>query len=117
VVISRRGATKLGCLFGVLLVITAVYFGIPVGEVYLRYYRFRDQMEQEARFAEHADDAAIKRRLASLADSLGLPEEATHVSVRRDRDGIQISSQWSERVQVPMYTREFHFAPTVEQKR
>jgi len=42
VVGRRRGRTNFGCLFGILLLVTAVYFGVNVGEPYLRYYRFVD---------------------------------------------------------------------------
>ena len=39
---GRQGRAKFGCLFGILLLVTAVYFGVSLGEPYLRYYRFLD---------------------------------------------------------------------------
>ncbi len=115
-VTNRRGTSKLGCLVSLLLLVTVIYFGVNIGEVFLRYYRFRDEMAQEARFGAKADDDDIKRRLASFADSLGLPEEATRLTIRRQRGGISISSQWTETVELPLFVRQFHFAPTVEQE-
>jgi hypothetical protein len=109
----RRGASRLGCLFTLLLLVTAVYFGVNIGEVYLRYYRLSDAMEQEARFARAHDDDAIKLALKALADSLGLPDE-TRFKVRRRSNRISISTEYTEHVELPLYVRAIHFAPSVE---
>lgn len=109
----RRGAGRLGCLVALLLVVAAGYFGMNVGEVYLRYYRFRDAMAQEARFADIRDEATIRRRLAAVADSLGLPEEAARVSIRREARRLVISASYSELVDLPLFVREFRFSPEV----
>jgi len=114
---SRRGMSKLGCLFTLLIVVTIAYFGVDFGEVYMRYYRYKDAMEQEARFYERSDDDSIRRRLVAFADSLGLPSEATRVDVTRSADGISISAEWSESVDVPLLRRELHFSPRVERSR
>ena len=113
----RRGIGKLGCLFTLLIVVTVVYFGVDFGEVYLRYYRYRDAMEQEARFFERSDDDSIRRRLVAFADSLGLPTEATRLEISRSPDQIVISAEWSEHVEVPLLSRDLHFAPRVGQSR
>jgi hypothetical protein len=116
-VTTRSGRSKLGCLVSILLLVTVVYFGANVGEVFWRYYRFQDAMKQEARFAERSDDEGIQRRLASFADSLGLPEEASRVNVSRSASQIVISAEWSEHVELPLMAREFRFAPRVESAR
>jgi len=113
VVIARRGTSRLGCLISVLLVVTIAYFGFNIGEVYLRYYRLRDAMEQEARFAHNRTDDAIRIRLAAVADSMGLPEEAARVTIIRNASRIMISSDYSEHVELPLFVREFKFAPHV----
>ena len=111
---ARRFTSRLGCLFLLLVIVTAVYFGTNAGEVYLRFYRMRDAMEQEARFARSHDDDAIRQRLSAFADSLGLPEEATRIRVRRSANRIVISTEYSEHVELPLFVREFHFKPTVQ---
>lgn len=110
---SRRGASRLGCLLGLLLGVTVVYFGFNIGEVYLRFYRLRDAMVQEARFARSRDDNTIRAHLAAVADSLGLPDEAGRVKIRREAARITISTDYSEHVELPLFVREFHFAPQV----
>jgi hypothetical protein len=75
----------------VLLAVTIAYFGFNIGEVYLRFYRLRDAMAQEARFAHNRDDDAIRLRLAAVV----------------------IKSNYTEHVELPLFVREFHFEPQV----
>lgn len=112
-VTSRRGTSRLGCLVGVLLVVTIAYFGFNIGEVYVRFYRLKDAMAQEARFAHNRDDDAIRLRLAAVADSLGLPDDAGRVQITRDAGRIIIKTSYNEHVELPLFVREFHFAPQV----
>jgi hypothetical protein len=113
VVSARRGASRLGCLVGMLLLVTVAYFGFNMGEVYLRFYRLRDAMAQEARFAHNRNDDAIRLRLVALADSLGLPDDAGRVTITRDAARIVIKTSYTEHVELPLFVREFHFAPQV----
>lgn len=112
-VTPRRGKGRLGCLLTLLVIVAVAYFGVNIGTVYLRSYRFRDAMVQQARFSETRDDAAIQRRLKAVADSLGLPEEATPVRIRREARRILISADYTELVELPMLVRAFHFNPQV----
>jgi len=114
VVSTRAGRTKFGCLLSLLLVVTAVYFIINVGEPYLRYYRFLDGMKQEARFSARFSDEEIQRRLAALADSLGLPEAAGRIRVRRASNRISISTSYYERVEMPLIVRDILFSPQAD---
>ena len=113
-VTTRRGASSIGCLFGVLLVAAVVYFGMNVGEAYWRYYQFRDDIQQEVRFAAHNNNDAIMTRLRAAADSLGLPEAAGHVIIRRVKGLISIESYYDEPVELPGHVRELHFHPRAE---
>lgn len=111
---TRRARTSVGCLVTLLLIVTAVYFGFNIGEAYFRYYRYLDGMKQEARFSARLTDEEIQRRLVSLADSLGLPEAAGRVSVRRAANRISISSAYYERVELPLTVRDILFRPQAE---
>ena len=108
----KRGAGKVGCLVWFLLAVTLVYFGMNVGEVFLRNYRYVDAMKQEVRFGSTKSDDAIRRRLSSLADSLGLPPEAGRVSVLRRGSSLTVSAEYYVHVELPLFVREFHFVPT-----
>jgi len=113
VVTPRRGRSRLGCLVSLLLVSAVAYFAFNIGEVYLRFLRLKDAMEQEARFAHNRNDEAIRLRLAAVADSLGLPDDAGRMVIRRESTRIIISTSYSEHVELPMFVREFRFAPQV----
>ena len=113
-VTARRGRSKLGCLFLLLLVTAAGYFAVNIGEPYLRYYRFQDAMSQEVRFARNRSDDQIRRRLTAFADSLGLPSEAARLAIRRRPGSISISSEYYENVEMPLFVREVYFNPSAE---
>jgi hypothetical protein len=104
----------LGCLVSLLLAVAAVYFAVNVGEPYVRYYRYLDGMKQEARFSARFTDEEIQRRLAALADSLGLPEAAGRVRVRRASNRISLSTSYYERVEMPLIVRDILFSPQAE---
>ncbi len=111
---SRPGSSSLGCLFALLLLSAAGYFGVNVGEVYLRYFKYKDAMRQEVRFASHNSDQVILRHLRAQADSLGLPEAAGEVTLQRDGRHIEIESEYYEHIELPLYVREVRFNPHAE---
>ena len=111
---ERPGKSTLGCLFTLLIVVAAGYFAFNVGEVYIRYYRFRDSMRQTVRFANRLPDDSIRARLTLVADSLGLPESAHRVQIRRRANSVVLLSEYYDRVELPLYVREIHFQPQAE---
>jgi hypothetical protein len=113
-VIRGRGASTLGCLFSMLVVVALVYFGVNVGAPYFRYYQFRDAMEQEARFAERKTDSQIITTLRLKADSLALPASAHKINVRRTQGRITIWTDYAETIEFPFVTRDITFRPVVE---
>jgi hypothetical protein len=107
----RAGKGGLGCLLTLVLVGAIGYFAFHVGTAYWGYYQFQDRMKQEARFAMHRSDALIQRRLRDYADSLGLPEGAQKVNVRRRQRTIQIWAEYYQILEFPGFVREVYFHP------
>jgi hypothetical protein len=97
-----------------LIVAAGLYFGINVGEAYWRFYEFQDAMRQEVRFAKQIPDDRIKLHLSALADSLGLPEEATEITVNRSGSTISVSAEYAERVEFPLFARQLRFYPRAQ---
>jgi hypothetical protein len=97
-----------------LLIAAALYFGVNIGEAYWRFYEYQDAMRQEVRFAKQIPDDRIKLHLSALADSLGLPEEATEISVDRSQDSISVKAEYSEQVEFPLFVRQIRFRPHAE---
>jgi hypothetical protein len=110
----RVGRTSLGCLFTLLILVALAYFGVNIGRVYLRYYEFQDAMAQQARFAAHTTDDVIIQRLQATADSLGLPEAAKRIYVRRARNMIFIWADYIETVEFPGFVRDIDFTAHAE---
>ena len=111
---AREGKVSLGCLFVLLILSATAYFAWNIGEVYLRFYQYQDAMKQEARCAARNSDAVIRSRLIAKADSLGLPEGARRVRIRRTRHTVYIWADYTETVELPLFVREFIFTPHAE---
>ena len=108
---NRAGKGSLGCLVTLLILAAVGYFGVNIGEVYLRFFQYQDAMKQEVRFAAHNSDAVILRHLRAQVDSLGLPESAGEVSLQRDGHNIEIESEYYEHIELPLTVREVRFNP------
>jgi hypothetical protein len=114
VVTTRRGVSSLGCLVTLLIGAAVIYFGIGIGEHFLRFYQYQDAMRQEVKFAAHNSDALILRHLRERADSLNLPEAAGEVSLQRDGRHIEIESEYYVHIELPLTVREVRFNPHAE---
>jgi hypothetical protein len=108
---SRAGKGTLGSLLSLVFVAAVIYFGFNIGRTYWNYVQFRDRMRQEARFAQHRSDLTIAKRLRDFADSLGLPEGAHQVNVRRRGRTIQIWAEYYENIELPLIVKEIYFHP------
>jgi len=111
---ERSGKVALGCLVVLLLASAAAYFGVNAGRVYWRFYQFQDAMTQEARFAPSNTNELIVSRLRAKADSLGLPEAAQKVHIRRERHHTDIWAEYIDTIELPGHVREVSFEPHVE---
>jgi hypothetical protein len=113
-VVNRRGESRLGCLLPLLILAVGAYFAADFGAAYFRYYRFKDAMGQEARFATAATDQQITTRLAAVADSLQLPAGAELITIIRSQSMVTISSDYDEVIRLPLKKeRVIHFHPYV----
>jgi hypothetical protein len=110
---SRRGGSTLGCLFSLALFVAALYYGVHIGEVYLRYYRLLDAMRFQAQLAPSiTDNAVIDRRLVAAADSiLG---QTPRFLIDRGPKRITIQTEYSDRVELPFFKHTFLLHPRAE---
>jgi hypothetical protein len=112
---GRRGASRLGCLIQLVVLVSIIYFGFLAGEEALAYYRFKDAMKNEARFASIRTDVEIRKRLRAFTDSVKLPAEAKEINVVRDGNEIHIWSEYDQVIRLPFNkTRIVHLRPSVE---
>ena len=114
---QRRGASRLGCLIQIVIVVALIYFGMLAGEDALAYYRFKDAMKNEARFAAVRSDQDILKRLRAFTDSVKLPPAASEINVIRDGNQIRIWSEYDQVFKLPFNkTKVVHLRPSAEQK-
>ncbi len=111
---SRRGASRLGCLFQIAIIAGMVYVGSLVADDVLAYFRYRDAMKQEVRFAATRSDGEMKRRLLAFSDSVKLPLAAKNVNIVRNERQIRIWAQYDVDLVLPFYERTFHLKPSAE---
>lgn len=80
---------------------TVVYIGWHYGRPYLRAWRFRDAMSQQARLSEASDRDEATRKLLEAAEELGVPLESRRLTVRRiSGSSISIEASWQEIVTI-----------------
>lgn len=113
---SRRGAGTLGCMFSLILFAAALYYGVNIGQVYLRYYQLLDGMRSQARLAPGLQDDVIYRRLDAQADSL-LPGTTPHFTITRTREPrrIIIETEYTDQVDLPLFKHTFVLRPRAEE--
>lgn len=114
--LGRRGAGTLGCLLSLLLFVVVLYYGVHIGEVFYRYYQYRDAIASAARFAPSLPDDVLRTRILDRADELGMPSEARFLRIRRvgQPNRILISTTYEEHVDLPFFSHAFTFSPRVE---
>lgn len=112
--VHRDGKSRLGCLLTVAVLGAIVYFGWGVAQVYLRFYEFQDDMAQEVRFAARTPDDTIILTLRAKADSLGLPDDAQRVKVKRKGHQIWIWADYVETIELPGRIETLDLAPHAE---
>jgi hypothetical protein len=110
---GRRGGSTLGCLFTLVLFLAALYYGVHIGQVYLRFYRMQDAMRFQAQMAPNIqENAVIDRRLTAAADSiLG---QRPRFRIERGPRRITIQTEYSDRVELPFFKHTFLFRPRAE---
>lgn len=116
---GKRGASRLGCLFTILLVTTVVYYGVDLGRIFWEYYRLTDEMEVSARFAQGVDDQQILIHLRSVVDELGLPAEAKRFRIRRvgHPPVITIVTSYDVTIELPFKNKVIRFHPSAQARR
>lgn len=117
VIRSRRGASNLGCLVSLALFVAALYYGINIGEVYLKYYQLVQEMRSQARLAPSLANDVIERRILQRVDELDLPAQAqTKLRIHRStpRRSIVISTEYEETLELPLFRHTFRFKPRAQ---
>lgn len=113
---GTRGASALGCLFSIMILMVILYYGIDAGRHYWDFYKFQDEMETSARFASTQTDEQIRQHLRGVAQDLELPTEAQRITIRRTDHPpvVTIRSQYTIELLLPFTTKSITLRPVAE---
>ncbi|MFQ5703878.1 MAG: hypothetical protein ACE5HT_07640 [Gemmatimonadales bacterium] len=108
---NTSGKSRIGALFVLVLLAAGVYYGINLGTIYVRYWRFQEAVKTEARQAPGITDGTIRRRLEARVKELGLPDAAYKIQIqRRERPReIVIKAAYQELLELPFVDRPHTF--------
>lgn len=114
---SRRGTANLGFFISLALFAAALYYGVNIGQVYLRYYRLLDGMRSQVRLASSLQDEVIHRRLQQQADSL-FPTGSPRFKITRGGrpNRIVIETEYDDHVDLPFFQHTFVMRPRTEER-
>ena len=94
------------------LVVHATY---RAGDVYLRYYNFRDDVHQIAQFAGRQTDNELRNRVLEAAQQREIPLDPEVITVRRPPNHLLIDATYSERIELlPRYFYPWEFKLDVD---
>lgn len=111
---GRRGASTMGCLISLIVLVAVLYYGVNIGVVYFRYYRLVDEMGTQARVAAALDNGTIQRRIADAIHEIGLPDDASNnLQITRSSTPRQIiiETTYNESVHLPLFNHTFRLHP------
>ena len=111
---NDRGASMLGCLFSIMILMVVLYYAVDVGRVYWDFYKFQDEMETSARFAQTQSDEQIRNHLRNVARDLGLPTEAQRIVIRRIPPTVAIRSQYVVDIELPFTHKTLVLRPSAQ---
>jgi hypothetical protein len=106
-------------LFGIFVLVAAVYVTWSVTPHYLNNYRFEDAMEVEARLNAYStkSERDMQEALYKKARELNLPLKAEQIKVRRDGGEVRIWTEYEVRVNLPGYPLVLKFQPSTTGRR
>ena len=85
------------------------------GNVYLRYYQFKDNVQQAAQFSDRRSEAELRERVMSLAEEHEIPLAPAALRVRRVENHTYIDAAYTERIELlPRYFYPWDFTVSVD---
>ena len=94
---TDSGASRVGCLLGLLLLLLGGYAAIQFAGHEIDYRQLQGEVQTQAAMAAERDDQTIREAIAGRAADLQLPAAAGQALIRRvSGDRIQITVQYSD---------------------
>lgn len=81
--LGEAGASRVGCLLGVLVGIVAAYAGVQFIGTEIDFRSLSSEVQRVARSAGDTPDEAIRNQITTKVTELGLPQRAGAATIRR----------------------------------
>lgn len=110
---------RLKALLTILIVVGAIYVGSKVAPAYYTYYQFQSDIEQAALSASYTtkSDADIQQMILIRGRDYGIPLTLEQIRVRRAKDELSISAEYTVHIDVPFYPFDLNFSPATKNRR
>lgn len=113
---NRReaGEGQGGCLFGIVLLIVAVFIAYKIVPVKANMADLRQAVTDEGKSAGTHNDSVIMKSILTKAESLNLPVTEDNVEIKRTGNNIYIDVDYTVPIQFPGYVYQWHEHTHVE---
>jgi hypothetical protein len=110
---------QLRSLFGVAVVVIAMYLAWKVMPAYYANYEFQEFVESQARiesYSQHSEPE-IADVYAKKAAELDIPLTASQIHVQRMGTELTVDSQYDVHIDVPVHPFDLHFTAATKNRR
>jgi hypothetical protein len=84
------------------IVALVVHAAVKTVPVYWNYFKFKDAVEETAKFSSRRTEEEVQARVLAIANRLDVPVTANDIHVRKDRDRTFVETE---------YTAELEYFP------
>jgi len=97
--LGEGGASRTGCLFGILILVAGGYVGVQLIGAEIDYRSLASQVQRTARVANETPDAGLQAQIRAKAAELGLPPSAGASTIEHPATNhVIISVQYTDSV-------------------
>jgi hypothetical protein len=108
------GEGQAGCVFGLIILLVAVFIAYKMIPVKVRAAELRQQVVDSAKQAGSLNDARIMNSITSKAKTLDLPVAEDNVKINRTGNSISVKVEYVVPVEFPGYTYQWKFNHSAE---
>lgn len=108
---NQRGEGRLGMLFALAILGTAIFAGVKYVPVRVTAYEFHDEIRQAARYGAAYNKTAkfVENSIHEIADDLDIPLTKTSLHVRRTRSAIVVEVNYEQPIDFAVTTYVYKF--------
>jgi hypothetical protein len=112
---AQAGEGRIGCIFWLLVLAAVIVVAWEWVPVRINTAEFADYMDEQAKFAQNASPAVLKRRLIERARALELPIEPDDCTVEKPGDRIRMRCVYEIELEYPGYTYVWKFDEQIDE--